>query len=398
MKKLKRLFTVLGLMLGGSQAYADYTLNLPVGVTELSRDVHGLHMLIMWICVAIGVLVYGVLIYSLIHHRKSKGVVPATFHENTKLEIVWTIIPFLILLAMAVPATKVMLNMYDLDSTREPVAMTVKVTGYQWKWRYEYLDEGIDFFSTLDQKSNEARQLGAKADLSKVDHYLLNVDKPLVLPVNKKVRFVFTGADVIHSWWVPDFGWKKDAIPGFITDGWVKVEKTGTYRGQCTELCGRDHGFMPIVVEVKTEEEYKQWVAAQKGGVVKTEAAASAPAPAPAPAKEEAKSAAAAPASNAARDELVAKGKEVYGAHCASCHQPGGEGIPGTFPAITNSPVVNGPILAHVHTVQDGKGKIMPAFENILKPAEIAAVVTYQRNALGNSVGDMIQPSEIPVD
>ena len=381
MKNLKQLFAGLGLMLGGAQAHADYALNLPVGVTELSRDVHDLHMLILWICVGIGVVVYGVLIYSLIHHRKSKGVAPAQFHENTRLEVIWTVIPFLILLGMAIPATKVMLNMYDLDNSREPVAMTIKVTGYQWKWRYEYLDEGIDFFSTLDQKSNEARQLGAKPDLAKVEHYLLNVDNPLVIPVNKKVRFVFTGADVIHSWWVPEFGWKKDAIPGFITDGWVKVEKTGTYRGQCTELCGRDHGFMPIVVEVKTEEDYKKWVSEQKKQGVA--------------AKEEAR---ADNSKDFARDELVAKGKEIYNANCASCHQANGEGIPGTFPAIAKSPVATGPVAAHIAIVMDGKGKLMPAFENILKPAEIAAVVTYQRNALGNSVGDMVQPSEIPVD
>jgi len=394
-KNLRRLFAGLGALAAG-QARADYALNLPQGVTELSRDVYDLHMLILWICVGIGVVVYGVLIYSLIYHRKSKGVVPATFHENTKLEIVWTIIPFLILLAMAIPATKVMLNMYDLDNSREPVDMTVKVTGYQWKWRYEYLDEGIDFFSTLDQKSNEARQLGAKSDLGKVEHYLLNVDHPLVIPVNKKVRFVFTGADVIHSWWVPEFGWKKDAIPGFITDGWVKVDKVGTYRGQCTELCGREHGFMPIVVEVKSQEDYQKWVAAQKGVAYEPSAAA------PAPVKEEAKAAAPVPAPKAddaaVRAELMAKGKEVYEANCMSCHQANGEGIPGTFPAITHSPVATGPIMAHVTTVMDGKGKLMPAFENILKPAEIAAVVTYQRNALGNGVGDMVQPSEIPVE
>jgi cytochrome c oxidase subunit 2 len=382
----------MGLMAGGGQAYADYALNMPVGVTELSRDVHDLHMLILWICVGIGVAVYGVLIYSLIYHRKSRGAVPATFHENTRLEIIWTIIPFLILLGMAIPATKVMLNIYDLDNSREPVAMTVKVTGYQWKWRYEYLDEGIDFFSTLDRKSNEARQLGAKTDLSKVDHYLLNVDKPLVIPVNQKVRFVFTAADVIHSWWVPEFGWKKDAIPGFITDGWVKVEKVGTYRGQCTELCGRDHGFMPIVVEVKSEADYKEWVAAHKGAAKPEAVAAAAGGAAPA-----ASTSSEAP-KDAVRDELVAKGKAVYDANCASCHQPNGEGIPGTFPAIKGSAVATGPIMAHVHTVMDGKGKLMPAFENILKPAEIAAVVTYERNALGNSVGDKVQPSEIPVD
>jgi cytochrome c oxidase subunit 2 len=377
-KKLKRLFAVLGMALG-SQAHADYTLNLTEGVTELSRDVHDLHMLILWICVGIGVIVYSILIYSIIHHRKSKGAVPAQFHENTKLEIVWTVIPFLILLGMAIPATKTMLNIYDLDKTSEQVAMTIKVTGYQWKWKYEYLDEGIGFFSSLDAKSNEARQLGATINPASVDNYLLNVDNPLVVPVGKKIRFLFTGADVIHSWWVPDLGWKKDTIPGFVTDGWAKVERPGVYRGQCTELCGRDHGFMPIVVVAKTEKEYKQWLAEQKS---KGEAA-----------KEQAKADA---AKTFTRDELIAKGQEVYDANCASCHQANGEGIPGTFPAITNSPVANGPIDEHVKLVLKGKGSLMPPFEATLTPAEIAAVVTYQRNALGNSKGDVVQPTEIP--
>jgi cytochrome c oxidase subunit 2 len=372
-KKLQRLFAVLGLAAGG-QAYADYALNLPEGVTELSHDIHDLHMLILWICVAIGVLVYGILIYSIIHHRKSKGVVPAQFHENTKLEIVWTVIPFLILLAMAIPATKVMIKAYDTSEAD----LTIKVTGYQWKWKYEYLDSGISFFSSLDAKSNEARQLGSSVSPATVENYLLNVDHPLVIPVGKKIRFLFTGADVIHSWWVPELGWKKDTIPGFVTDGWVKVEKAGTYRGQCTELCGRDHGFMPIVVIAKTEPEYKKWLAEQKG---QGEAVA-------AQAKADA-------AKTFSKDELIAKGKEVYNAHCASCHQANGEGIPGTFPAITGSPVATGPIDEHLRVVLKGKGAMMPGFQAQLQPAEIAAVVTYQRNALGNSKGDMVQPSEI---
>ena len=259
MKKTIQLLTSLLLALAG-EARADYALNLPVGVTKTSVAIHDLHMLILWICVGIGVVVYGVLVYSLMHHRKSKGVIPAQFHENSKLEIVWTIIPFFILMGMAIPATRVMIDAYDTSESD----MSIKITGYQWKWRYTYLDEDIDFYSKLDAKSNEARQLGSKIDPASVEHYLLSVDNPLVIPANKKVKMLITSADVIHSWWVPDFGWKKDAIPGFVTDGWVKVEKPGVYRGQCTELCGRDHGFMPIVVIVKAEDEYKQWVAEQK--------------------------------------------------------------------------------------------------------------------------------------
>ena len=344
-------------------------LNLPAGVTPDSHDIHDLHMTILWICVGIGILVYGILVYSLIHHRKSRGVVPATFHENTKLEIVWTIIPFLILIAMAIPATKVMIKVYDTSASD----MTIKVTGYQWKWRYTYLDEGIDFFSSLDAKSNEARQLGSKINPATVEHYLLNVDKPLVIPANKKIRILLTAADVLHAWWVPEFGWKKDAIPGFITDGWIKVEKPGIYRGQCAELCGRDHGFMPIVVIVKTEDEYKQWVAAEKGKqeVGKVDAS-----------------------KQLTIDELTVKGKEVYASNCAACHLADGNGVPGAFPAIKGSKVALGPLADHVKLVLHGKAA-MPAFKDQLNDVEIASVVDYQRNGFGNNKGDSIQPADI---
>lgn len=368
MKIRKQLLAGFALALWG-EAHADYALNLPVGVTETSRDIHDLHMLILWICVAIGVLVYGLMAYSIMHHRKSKGAVPAQFHENTKLEIVWTLIPFLILFGMAVPATQVMIKAYDTGASD----MTIKVTGYQWKWRYTYLDEGIDFFSTLDAKSNEARQLGSKINPATVDHYLLNVDHPLVVPVNKKIRILLTAADVLHAWWVPEFGWKKDAIPGFVTDGWIKVEKPGIYRGQCAELCGRDHGFMPIVVIAKTESEYRQWVAEQK-------------------AQKEEKKVDVSKAMSV--DELIAKGREVYKSNCAACHMPEGEGLPGTFPAIKGSSVALGPLDDHVKLVVRGKGA-MPAFGDILNDAEIAAVVTYQRNGLGNNKGDSIQPADL---
>ena len=387
-------------ILGFGSARADYTLNLTEGVTELSRDIHDLHMLIFWICVAIGLLVYGLMVYSLVNHRKSKGVIPATFHENTKLEILWTVIPFLILLGMAVPATKVMIKAYDTSGAD----MTIKVTGYQWKWQYEYLDEGVKFFSTLDARSNLARQRNPEINPADVENYLLEVDHPLVIPVGKKIRFLFTGADVIHSWWVPDLGWKKDTIPGFITDAWAKVEKAGTYRGQCTELCGRDHGFMPIVVIAKPESEYKQWLAEQKGGhvaVTETHAPAVHAEPAsenveaPVVSNPEAAHTAASGANDAGREELMAQGKKIYETNCAGCHQTGGEGIPGLFPAITKSPVVNGPLAAHINIIVNGKPPLMSSFRSVLKPAEIAAVITYQRNALGNATGDVVQPSQI---
>jgi cytochrome c oxidase subunit 2 len=393
-KKLRSLLAFLGLF-GIGEALADYQLNLTEGVTELSKDIHDLHMLIFWICVVIGVIVYGILVYSLIHHRKSRGVVPATFHENTKLEIVWTVIPFLILLGMAIPATKVMIKAYDASGAD----MTIKVTGYQWKWKYDYLDEGIGFFSTLDAKSNQARQMNSEIDPATVENYLLEVDHPLVIPVGKKIRFLFTGADVIHSWWVPDLGWKKDTIPGFITDAWAKVEKPGTYRGQCTELCGRDHGFMPIVVIAKPEEEYQAWLAGQKGGKVAgvsqenveplAAVADTNPDSIPPGTAEIGEGGA------ADRSSMIASGREVYETHCAGCHQSNGEGIPGLFPAISKSPVVNGPVAGHIGIILNGKPPLMSSFRNVLKPQEIAAVVTYQRNALGNNTGDVVRPADV---
>jgi cytochrome c oxidase subunit 2 len=377
-----------------SEAQADYALNLTEGVTELSRDIYDLHMLIFWICVAIGVLVYGILIYSLVKFRKSKGAVAADFHENTKVEVLWTVIPFLILMAMAVPATKVMLNVYDVSGAD----MSIKVTGYQWKWRYEYLDDGLDFFSSLDAKSNEARQTNSGINPADVPNYLLEVDHPLVVPTGKKIRFLFTGGDVIHSWWVPDLGWKKDTIPGFITDGWTRIEKPGTYRGQCTELCGRDHGFMPIVIIAKPEAEYKQWVAEQKNALGHVEAEPAATPAAQAPEAHSAPAGAVAPAaavSGEDKSHVMAEGQKVYETHCASCHQANGEGISGLFPAIKGSKVVNGPVGDHISLVVNGKPPLMASFKNILKPEEVAAVITYQRNSFGNNTGDVVHASDV---
>jgi cytochrome c oxidase subunit 2 len=231
-----------------------------VGVTELSREIHGLHMLVLWICVAIAVAVFAVMIYSIATFRKSKGAVPATFDHSTKAEIIWTVIPVVILVAMAIPSTRTLVK---IDDTRGS-ELTIKVTGYQWKWQYEYVDEGVSFFSTLASSSNAARQLDSGIDPNSVDHYLLDVDQPLVVPEGRKVRVLITANDVIHSWWVPDFGMKKDAIPGFINELWFRADETGTFRGQCAELCGRDHGFMPIVVEVLPAAEFDAWLLEQQ--------------------------------------------------------------------------------------------------------------------------------------
>ncbi len=370
MKKTKQLFACLTLMtLCLGTARADYTLNLMEGVTEISNEIYDLHMLILWICVFIGVLVFGTMFYSIYYHRKSKGHKAEQFHENTTVEIIWTIIPTLILVAMAIPATNTLLKLDDVSDSD----MSIKVTGWQWKWEYEYLDNDIHFFSSLDEASNEARQVGSGIDPRSVPHYLLNVDKPLVVPIKKKIRFLFTAADVIHSWWVPDLGWKKDTIPGFINESWTYIEKAGTYRGQCTELCGKDHAFMPIVVIAMEQADYDLWVKKQQKL-----------------AQAEANSA----TKEWTQADLIAKGTTVYANNCASCHMADGTGIAGTFPAIKDSPVVLGGLDAQVELMLNGKG-MMPAFGNMLSAVDFAAVTTFIRNDLGNSVGDLIQPSKI---
>ncbi|MBX2867222.1 MAG: cytochrome c oxidase subunit II [Acidiferrobacterales bacterium] len=238
---------------------ADWAVNMPKGVTDISHKVYDMHMLAFWIMCVVAFGVFGAMTYSIIKHRKSKGVTPATFHESTAVEVVWTIIPFIILIVLALPAARTLIAQED-DSNSE---LTIKITGYQWKWQYEYPDSGVSFFSALAEESRQARVMGSGIDVNDVEHYLLDVDKPLVIPVDTKVRFLLTANDVIHSWWVPDFAIKKDAIPGFINTMWTHVNETGTYRGQCTELCGRDHGFMPVVVEVVEKSEFNQWLASQ---------------------------------------------------------------------------------------------------------------------------------------
>jgi cytochrome c oxidase subunit II len=262
MKMVKRALAAgAALLLGATPAMAAWSdLNLRVGVTPLSREIHGLHMLILWICVAIAVAVFGVMIYSIATFRKSKGAVPATFDHSTKAEIIWTVIPVLILVGMAIPAARTLVKIDDSRGSE----LTVKVTGYQWKWQYEYVGEGVSFFSTLARPSDAARQLDSGIAPASVENYLLEVDNPLVVPVGRKVRVLITANDVIHAWWVPDFGMKRDAIPGYINEMWFNAEKPGIYRGQCAELCGRDHGFMPVVVEVKPQDEFDAWLEAQK--------------------------------------------------------------------------------------------------------------------------------------
>jgi cytochrome c oxidase subunit 2 len=249
-------------LLPSGAALAAWELNMPVGVTELSRDIHGLHMLVLWVCVLIAIAVFGMMIYSIVKFRHSTGAVPANFDHSTKAEIIWTTIPVLILVGLAIPAAATLVKIEDTRDSN----LTIKVTGYQWKWEYEYLDQNVKFFSTLARDSDAARQTGSGVDPYTIPNYLLEVDKPLVVPVGAKVRVLLTSNDVIHAWWVPQFGMKKDAIPGFVNELWFRADEPGIYRGQCAELCGRDHAFMPVVVHVKPQDEYESWLAEQQGG------------------------------------------------------------------------------------------------------------------------------------
>jgi cytochrome c oxidase subunit 2 len=266
MNRIKRLAgraaVAVVLMMTASPVLAEWVLNMPEGVTSTSRQVYGLHMQIFYIVVVIGILVFGAMIFSIVRHRKARGVKPAQFHHSTAVEIVWTVIPFAILVVMAVPASTTLIDMYDTSGAD----MRVKVTGYQWKWQYEYMGEGVGFYSTLAADSNYARRLGSDIDPASVDNYLREVDNRLILPTDTRVELLLTSNDVLHSWWVPELGWKKDTVPGYINKSWTKIEEPGVYRGKCAELCGRGHGFMPVVVEAVEPERFREWLAAKKKG------------------------------------------------------------------------------------------------------------------------------------
>lgn len=347
---------------------ADWEVNMTEGVTAISRSIYGLHMTIFIICVVIGVLVFGVMFYSIIMHRKSRGVEPRQFHESTLVEIAWTTIPFLILVVMAIPATKTLIDIYNTDEAE----VDIKITGYQWKWQYEYLGEDISFFSSLETPKEQIYNVR-----NKDNNYLLEVDEPLVLPIGKKVRFLVTAADVIHSWWVPAFAVKRDAIPGFINEAWTNIDRPGIYRGQCAELCGKGHGFMPIVVDARTPEDYEKWLIEKK---------------------EEAKKIRELTSKDWNMDELMALGKTTYEKTCAVCHQVSGEGMPPIFPALKGAAMATKAeyITNHIEMVLHGKkGTAMQAFANQLNEAQLAAVITYERNAWGNNTGEMVTPKQI---
>jgi cytochrome c oxidase subunit 2 len=346
-----------------AHAARDYNLQTPV--TAIARQQYDLHMFIFWICAVIFVGVFGVMFYSLYKHRKSVGHQAEQFHENTVVEIVWTVIPFLILLFMAYPATKTILAMKDTSASE----LTIKVTGYQWKWNYDYLQDGFGYYSSLSTPVAQIENREPKGE-----HYLLEVDNPMVVPVDTKVRVLITAGDVLHAWWVPALGVKQDAIPGFVRDSWFRAEQIGIYRGQCAELCGKEHGFMPIVVEVKSKADYAKWAAEQKQ-----------------------KNAVAAddPAKVWDMKDLVASGEKVFAANCAACHQANGKGVPNAFPALDGSKVVLGPPADQIHLVLNGKaGTAMASFKG-LSNADLASVITYTRNAWSNKTGQAVQPAQI---
>lgn len=345
-------------------------LNLRTGVTEISAQVYDLHMLMFYICIGIGVVVFGVMFISMFLHRKSRGVKPANFHESVKVEIAWTVVPFVILVLMAIPAAKTLIAMEDTSEAD----LTVLVTGSQWKWHYKYMDSDIEYFSNL---ATQREQIQNK--FNKGENYLLEVDRPLVIPTGQKVRFLITSDDVIHSWWMPDFAVKKDANPGFINEAWTKVDVPGVYRGQCAELCGKDHGFMPVVVIAKEPAEYNAWKAEKIAAIEEAKA-------------EEARLL----AMDMSMDELMAIGQKQYMAKCAACHQPNGQGLPGVFPALKGSPLALNDKKGHIDIILNGRaGTAMQSFSKQLTLSEIAAVVTYTRNAWGNDTGDVIQAKDV---
>ena len=346
---------------------AQFNLQPPISV--IAEQIYDLHSLIMWIIVGIFVVVFGFMAVAIVKHRKSVGHEAEQFHENTTVEIAWTIIPFVILIGMAYPATKTIIAMKDTSNPD----ITIKATGYQWKWGYDYLQEGVSFYSNMTTPRDQIDGHNNQARATNVN-YLLEVDNPVVVPVGKKIRIITTANDVIHAWWIPAFGVKQDAIPRFVRDTWFKADKVGVYRGQCAELCGKDHGFMPIVVEVVEQEKYAQWIASQK----KTAAAAVVD-----------------PAKQWTLDELKAQGDKVYAANCVACHQANGMGVPNTFPALSGGKITTGDKAAHIDIVLNGKpGTAMAPFKH-LSDVDIAAVVTYERNSWANKTGDMVAPAEI---
>lgn len=405
-------FFVLLFFISPSVALANWQYNLPEGVTQVSHAVYGLHMTVFWVCVAIGFVVFGAMIYSILFHRKSRGHKAAQFHEHLWLEISWSIVPFLILVVLAIPATRVLAHMNDYDLSD----ITVKVTGYQWKWRYEYLDQDIHFFSNISTPMDE--RIGKKA---KNPAYLREVDHPLVVPVHKKIRFLITSNDVLHSWSVPYLAIKREAVPGFINEAWARISRPGIYYGQCSELCGLNHAYMPIVVIALSEKEFADWINKQKGIVATPSTTTPIQPPTPALPATQSKAlpitpkplpTTPSPAPSTVTQppitpphpgvtakplpEVLKEGEQIYLTTCAACHQPTGEGLPPTYPSLKGGAIPKGPLSAHIDRVLNGKpGTAMQAFKEQFNDDELAAVITYERNAWGNNSGEVVKPEEI---
>ena len=369
LRNLNKRPSLLILLFAAPAVNADwFALNMTRGITDISNEVFELHMLIFWICVAIGALVFAVMFYSMWAHTKKKNPVPATFHENHKLEIAWTIIPFLILIAMAVPASKTLVKIYD----DEAGDVNIQVTGYQWKWQYKYLEDDVSFFSNLSTDPDEIYNLVPKGE-----NYLQEVDEMVVIPAGKKVRFLITANDVIHSWWVPAFAIKQDAIPGFVNTAWTVVDTPGIYRGKCTELCGKNHGFMPIVVKVVEQEEYDLWVDNKRQEAIKLAELTT---------------------KDWSAEELIERGQGVYEKNCVSCHMAEGQGISGIFPALAGSEIALYDKDRHIEILMEGvQGAAMNSFD-YLSEVDLAAVITYSRQAWGNAEkgdGEIVVPKDI---
>jgi cytochrome c oxidase subunit II len=360
--------------------WASYDVNIAQPASPIASQIYGLHMYILWVCLSIFVVVFGMMFYSIFKFRKSKGAVPdVNFHESTLIEIIWTIIPFIILIAIAVPATKTILEMKDTSSPD----MTLKVTGFQWGWRYDYSAEDFGFYSNLATPWSQIGAHGTEATETKGKDYLLEVDNPLVVPVGKRVRLLITSSDVIHGWYVPQLGINQYGIPGFIKDVWFKADAVGTFKGQCSQICGKLHGYMPITVVVKSEADYAKWVqeSKTKWGVKPVVAAPVAPP------EDDGKVFTMA--------EAKEKGQALYETTCAACHKADGKGTPPAFPPLAGSKVVLGANDQQINVVLNGRPNTAMASFARLSNSELAAVITYTKNAFGNNVGKVVQPAEI---
>ena len=366
LKKSLMIFVLLTLSNGASAIVID----LREGVTDMSKRILALHRLSLWVCIIVGIVVFGAMFYTMFKHRRSKHPVPASFHESTLVEVIWTVIPILILVMIAIPATSVLRDIEDNSDSD----ITVLITASQWKWHYQYIEADIGYYSNHATPQEQIDNLEPKTE-----YYLLEVDNPLVLPTNKKIRFLTTSKDVIHSWWAPDFAVKQDAVPGFINEAWTRIPTPGIYRGQCAELCGKNHAYMPVVVEVRPEEEFDAWI-------------------------EEQRLAMALASETAVADrnktwsigELMPMGEEVYISHCATCHQPNGTGQDGKYPALAGSEITTGDIADHLDRVMSGKADTeMQAWAPQLSDLELAAVITYERNSWGNETNEVVQPMTV---